>query len=73
MWLFYVKACYPGPEKWYRRNDTDMASNSNRTPPQKSIFLSNEILVRSKMTSAETLLLQGFDLFSVSFKLGERT
>lgn len=29
MWLFYVKACYPGPEKWYRRNDTDMTSNSN--------------------------------------------
>ena len=29
MWLFYVKACYPGPEKWYRRNDTDMTSNGN--------------------------------------------
>ena len=29
MWLFYVKACYSGPEKGYRRNDTDMTSNSN--------------------------------------------
>ena len=31
MWfiLIYVKTCYPCLEKGYRRNDTDMTSNSN--------------------------------------------